>query len=747
NSSSSSSTSSLSSASVSSSSKPQSKGAENKTFIKQVRKSKSIQSLVSASLVGAFHFDPPPPNLAVAICINNSTGWPIRMAHWPSKARRNGPNAFSLSRFRGNCINESSIPSVTELITDKFAKIAMIDRPSLAKTLKSRKPAVGWIYFDVLKSDGYVLHLQGFVKLDRSGQVSEASLGRFDLDSSRQRPMPSGVIGSVNVTNTVPCMVSLNLTLEDLVPIENSVNDTPLRPPIVLPTKGLSLFSYVSHPDVIVSFRAGKDGRYHEGQPSRTGNLDYTSKFARTDHILGGVENLLTMLCIQHRLSLSPILHRSVSINPLRVEGNKQTPLASTFETPSIISKELDVSVSYGFHDSRLGKRHSLYTYVTKCHSSWLGDLINENPKWLEVRFSRLVLQGSHDSGMFTRLHPGFTQMITGMKLDSDIGNFLIDHGISFVKVLTKLLKGLNIEIERAICNISNTQKDNFSNQLLLGVRFFDFRPGYCFHDCVNGERGKIHHQHACVPGYEYVSALVETLCFLADHPSEIVIYELKSDGFVARKTTWRKDSIPFHSMIPTKAALNAALDEARLIAKNVDLRTDDIIIGNQSDLDRTIGDLLEQNSRLMIINRMGDEPELGWDWVRDDSYGLSDYILWEEDQSCDKLNRKISKTRNSSHGDLKKPLPGTIYQLQATPTKSITDDIVTSLTYSKASSLLVYTKSCVDPVTYDWIRQRHFIEPGEIIYCSLNDFVDSVLTEHAIEKSKIRAGFFNTQN
>lgn len=569
--------------------------------------------------------------------------------------------------------------------------------------------------------------------------------------------MPSGLIGSVQFINHYhrPSLILLNLSdhIDRILKLENTVDDTPLKPIIGLPTKRLSIFSFVSHPSIILSFRAGKDARYHEGQRSPDLNPVNASKFIRSDHILGGLNSLLTLLFIQDSQTFESILHRSVSINPLSglvTEGNKSEPLASTSDTKSVFLPHRNLTISYGFHDSRMGKRHSIYAYVTPDHSSWLGTLIQQKSSWLDVPFSRLVLQGSHDAGMFTRLHPGFVKMITKMKLDADIGNFLIDHGISFVHVLTRLLKTFNINLELAICNIANTQKDNIYDQLRLGARFFDFRPGYCFHDCLNGERGKIYHQHACVPGYEYVKALEETLSFLVFHPKEIVVFELKSDGFISRKTTWRKDSVPFHSMIPTKAALAAAIEEARSKLESSLPQVHSIQVGGPNDLDRRIGDLLDDQVRLIIIHRMGDEPpETGWDWERDDSY---DHTLYDTDRPESILDAlDLTHARNSipvkvdKLNDLKvaqKPLGGTIYQLQATPTKSIADDIITSLTYSKASSLLVYTKSNLDPYTYNWVKGRHFIEPGLVVL--LNDFVDSVLTEHAIEKSKLRAGLFD---
>ncbi|POW21093.1 hypothetical protein PSHT_02857 [Puccinia striiformis] len=733
----------------------------------------SIRNLASATL----QFTTPFTQSAIKLILENHTTSTIRIVQWPTKFKKLShltTSSYHLSPYRGTCFNPQSIPPIMKEINDRSFTIGEIDKPTglfESSTMRSSNSRVGWIYFDLIKPDGYILHLQIYVKLTRNnGAISSALLGRFDLDSSPENPMPSGFIGDqIEITGSSTDLICFKIHEFDIQGKENTVDDTPLKPPLGVPTKRLSTFSFVSHPLIILSFRVGKDARYHEFQPSTSRKIT-VPKFTRSDHILSGINSLKALLFIQHSHIDNPILHRSASINPLsglvyaslflsqitvykltpsffvfgnRSEGDKVCRLVSTMETKSIFLPDLNLSISYGFHDSRMGKRHSLYAYATPNYSSWLGDLIDQDQRWLEVRFSKLVLQGSHDSGMFTSLHPGFVKMITKMKLDSDIGNFLIDHGISFVHILTKLLKTFNIELELAICNIANTQKDVIFDQLRLGARFFDFRPGYCFHDCLNGERGKIYHQHACVPGYEYIKALEETFSFLVEHPREIVVFELKSDGFIARKTTWRKDSVPFHSMIPTKAALQSSIDKARKSLEKQLPEVHRIEIGGPSDLDRPIGDLLHENIRFIIIHRMGDVPEQGWDWERDDSY---DHVLYDTDRPDDIIKAlDLTHARNSvpvKQFD-SKPSTGTIYQLQATPTKSIADDIITSLTYSKASSLLVYTKANLDPFTYSWVKGRHFIEPGLVVL--LNDFVDSALTEHAIEKSKIRAGLFSS--
>lgn len=65
---------------------------------------------------------------------------------------------------------------------------------------------------------------------------------------------------------------------------------------------------------------------------------------------------------------------------------------------------------------------------------------------------------------------------------------------------------------------------------------------------------------------------------------------------------------------------------------------------------------------------------------------------------------------------------------------------LVAALTFSDASSLLVWMKSRQDRVTYPWIAEAEFNDPGLVVF--LNDFCDGALVDHTINVCKKRAGF-----
>ena len=103
--------------------------------------------------------------------------------------------------------------------------------------------------------------------------------------------------------------------------------------------------------------------------------------------------------------------------------------------------------------------------------------------------------------------------------------------------------------------NMAHPQNDTAEDQLAMlrsrqrpsachlwqGVRFFDFRLGYCVLDSVSGSPGvhhspllssrkpdpathsKVDHQHAIVPGKSQIIFLIYVHSFLCENPTEIV--------------------------------------------------------------------------------------------------------------------------------------------------------------------------------------------------------------------------------
>ena len=133
------------------------------------------------------------------------------------------------------------------------------------------------------------------------------------------------------------------------------------------------------------------------------------------------------------------------------------------------------------------------------------------------------------------------------------------------------------------------------------------------FADVIRLVKGPIHHQHALVPGQAYIDFLTQILAFLVEHSREVVVVELKSDGFVLPKPTERDGKVTALGMIPTPDELAACLATAREHVTG----SESIQIGRALDMDKPIGDLLDSGARLILIDRVH-EPD---SWSRLDSY------------------------------------------------------------------------------------------------------------------------------
>lgn len=277
----------------------------------------------------------------------------------------------------------------------------------------------------------------------------------------------------------------------------------------------------------------------------------------------------------------------------------------------------------------------------------------------------------------------------------------------------------------------------------------------------------RIRLQHAMVPGITYISFLIDILEFLGEHPSEIVFIELKSDGFVVKKDKEREGQIVVLSMIPSIEELAMCMNEARDQVRNELGRS--IVIGqgpfyrllslsprriqlklNQlhcvvnrtaRDLDRTIGELIESNTRFIVVDKIHSEAS----YDRFDSYDHVAYNTMTPNTIIAMLEKtNVEAAAYASEGRETVgavPKKGSIYQCQSTPTATISADVKASLTYSDSSSLLTYMKPIMDRMVYPFIDATDFTkDQGNVIF--LTDFVDGVIVEKALTVSRKRAGW-----
>ncbi|SDA03124.1 BZ3500_MvSof-1268-A1-R1_Chr11-1g03316 [Microbotryum saponariae] len=654
----------------------------------------------------------------VILKIQNETGFPIQMIGWPSQGSKD--DDFALSTYRG-AKTHTSVPVSGTIFTDPDFQLGQTRGP---RRFDLRDRWV-WVYFDLVTTERKV-HLQAFVKLDWNGVVA-ARLGRTDLDSTKDNPTSSGDAGSV-VVDPGKRLVTYVID-KSVVDMENIVDDSTKRG-IDVRGKGIETNTWMSYHHGRISVIVGNTARYHEMEQPSPGHR--IGQLRSSKHRITGIASRYVGVFVEH--NIEPWFQGHIRVHPVTgiatgVSFNR------TSETTAIFREEDDAMICYGFHDAGEGRRSQIYVYVTPGKSNWLGDLISANDKWLDVPFSRLALAAAHDAGMFGHpINAGLLSLIQEGELGHALaGNIETKLASPVVRTLVDILESIRLSPNRALANIAMTQKDSFVNQLRIGVRFFDFRPGFCFHDVIHTKKGELYHQHAIVPGESYKQFLLDILNFLATHPKEIVVVELKDDGFLIKKDKYRKEELVVYSMVPSEEELAAVLEQARAEAKS-DLGRE-IVLGGPNDLDATIGSLLEQKKRLIMIDRVHHAES----WERDDSY---DPVAYNTDDpstiiaALEKMHARSSQPTPKVDG---KPSPGAIYQLQATPTANLMSDVFASLTYSDSSSLLTYVKPIMDRVTYPWLQSHKFEQSGLVVL--LNDFVEGVLVEHAVEISKQRAG------
>jgi hypothetical protein len=393
------------------------------------------------------------------------------------------------------------------------------------------------------------------------------------------------------------------------------------------------------------------------------------------------------------------------------------TDMGKMLKTPSQFGS--DWAVSYGFYDSGNGKLSGLtnqdqsYVYITRDQSAWMGELARTlGSAFTDKPFAVFALPGSHDAGMFD-------PKLLGNLIGSTAFLALLSPAIGMI------LAGLTLpQINRAAINFGMTQKDNITDQLKLGVRYFDFRPGRCAVPFTG-----VYHQHAVIPGYPYQQFLEDVLNFLKNHPSEIVVVSANFQGFAQDR------------MKPSVSELDGLLAAAQ---EATGTKTT-IVPGDKNSLRTPYKDLIAAGKRLIFLNQIG----AGDDASKYDSY-TDAYKTTDVNAILQALEEMTSS--GQSNCDY------TVLQLQGTATGLSGGQFASIATVSDASSPLLSTKPGFDSKTYPWLEANvaSRLSPEKLLVF-LNDFADNALVSTAIAVTKQRVTgahvttpdvcFINTKN
>jgi hypothetical protein len=388
------------------------------------------------------------------------------------------------------------------------------------------------------------------------------------------------------------------------------------------------------------------------------------------------------------------------------VSGNLyDSDMGVMLNTPSLTNSGF--ALSYGFYDSGSGvsgltNQDQSYVYLTGSRATWMGDLVQQVGSNLSNKpFNVWVLPGAHDSGMFDT-----TMLDTILTNTAFIGDVATAFGIP----IGPLLSVGPALFRRGIVNMAFTQKDDVATMLNLGVRYLDFRPGYCISQSLSSD---IFHQHAVIPGYSYADFLGDVVYWLTGNRTEIVVVSANFQGF----------ALP--AMQPTPATLNNLLTQA--LADNAPGGT--IVPGDKSDLATSYSKLIEQKKRLIFLNQVGASDDAS----KYDSYNSSLYATTNVDTIMQALSGMNDAGQNG--------YDYTVLQLQGTSTELKGVIAAAFATVSDASSPLMSTKAMFDTVTYSWVLNYvpQNLSTNQLLIL-LNDFCDNALATYAMQITQARA-------
>ena len=316
-------------------------------------------------------------------------------------------------------------------------------------------------------------------------------------------------------------------------------------------------------------------------------------------------------------------------------------------------------------------------------------------------------MPGAHDAGMFEILN--FKSLLKNEEFSNKLQSHLTDP----LKCVSTNFSNITDYLERIVINLACTQKDDICTMLDLGIRYFDFRPGYCYGPIKNIPefKNKIFHQHGFIPGFPYYDFLCNILKWLEVHPAEFVVINLNFQDF-------------------EEASMNPGVDDLMglLSVAQLDTNTLNIAIGDYTDLGLIIRQLLDENERLIFLNQINSNS----DSRKYDSYDKNKYATTNVDNILTVLDQMDSFPQEGNDY--------TVPQLQGTATADIiacSTSILDAINpfSSDAMSPLMSTKADFDHSIYPWLLNNvpdKFSAHSLLVF--INGFVDNALVKHAID-------------
>ena len=463
-------------------------------------------------------------------------------------------------------------------------------------------------------------------------------------------------------------------------------------------TKGIQVYTYIAIPGCRVEFSVPKCVILHN-QFQEWSN----------DHLEVEKRNIPGFFNSKGRFSFSvyengmQLTHQWVDINTLTGELGDGT-MNDLKHTPSVLAS--NTVITYGFYHAGIGHaglpdRCQCYVTVTPNCSAWMATVAPAGSSQAEQMFSRFVLPSAHDVGMNDEQN-------THLILTNAMGKItqLVKDKLPLFDLLSRLWA--QVMAPHIVYGLAFTQKDDLTTMLVIGARYFEFRPAHIHKDIfpASGLEDKLYFQHACFPGMAYDEFLYSIVKFLMNHESEIIVVQIRYDGILEG------------CKLATETELQGCLDNALAHVSNA------IACGTLDDMKTlSISQLRNMRKRLILFP----PAEVFSTYSEVANATLSGESI-------------IAAYYEKLHGT--KQVGKALTNIQCQATASAIPEVLThSVTSSKAStSCLMATKAVCDSKTLPWIRKNALERlPAEQLVVIMNDFIDGATVDVAIDLSRRR--------
>lgn len=471
--------------------------------------------------------------------------------------------------------------------------------------------------------------------------------------------------------------------------------------PFTMPSKGITVYSYIGVPGYEVGFAVPQQEVLHDV------THNFTSRQLEIDssHIqgLGNFTGRFEWTVFRYGERVAGA-HNDVSSLTGKIEGGT---MVATQDFHPVVTE--DAIITYGFYAAGHGEvgltdRHQCYvTICSRENREWMGSVAPPGSPAAQQPFSRFVLAAPHDNGMngmtaceaiFQHLDSDMLAAVRRLVPQLEHVNHVPDHFL--MKKLPHIVHGLSI-----------TQKKTVSTMLAMGARYFEFRPAKLLpmFQKVSALRDTFYFQHACIPGLAFDEFLREQVAFLDENQTEIVTVHIRWDNVVA------------DCQRPTEDEISNLLNEACARAVR-----GPITWGTRECFEQPIEELRRTGTRLIVVIEAD----------KYDSWTAEAYATLSADPIIDRFESMT--TEGQADSDL------TILQCQAT-SQSIKEVLVYSVfSAAAASSCLTSTKGMLDMQTLPWIRENALDRlRAERTIVLMNDFIDGATVDTSIMLSRQR--------